>query len=425
MRTASIAIAFVLVACGEAAAPPAPPPSAPPIAAPTPTPPTAPRAHQALTPEQRAMMTTAFRDGRRLAHELRWSEAAARFATALILAPGDAHVRCETGYAQYRAGNLDAAAAQMRRVLAQLPNETPEAERIPTAQCLYNVGLVAEARDDRAAAREAYSRSLALRPNETVATHLAAVSDAPPSPPPMVRDWIALADGADDAVVLAAMRAHYCTGWAAFGTPCPAELQHRVLASATSPELSATIDFVGGAASYESDFGNDYLVIRNGSAVRFALLSDFGADGCNVAFEHLALADLVAGGAPELSFDITQGCVGNGSEPCETRDGLLQVCTVDGGLRCARVTTHSEMSCWVRDLGQFEDDEELEDAESEAGDDAYAYDAVVTFAGAWMTVTNGAGDHAFPPEEPIASLVGTRPVAELFSVPALAWPAAP
>jgi len=108
-----------------------------------------------LSAAQRASLATAVADGRRLAHDEAWADAAARFEAALALAPGDAHVRCETGYAQLRAGNTSAAADHMRRVLAQLPTSVPASERQRAAMCLYNVGLVAEATNDPDAARDA------------------------------------------------------------------------------------------------------------------------------------------------------------------------------------------------------------------------------------------------------------------------------
>ena len=78
-------------------------------------------APHALTGDQRAAFRAAFREGRRLAGEQQWTQAAVRLEAALAILPLDVHVRCETGYAQLRAGNAVAAAAHMQIVQRLLP----------------------------------------------------------------------------------------------------------------------------------------------------------------------------------------------------------------------------------------------------------------------------------------------------------------
>ncbi len=412
---ASWMVAAMTLACGSGEAPAAPQPSAPPAsvtpapsalpsaAPPSTTPPSAgvaaPRAP--LTPEERAAVARALSDARRLAHDQSWDDAATRFEVALALVPGDVDVRCETGYAQFRASHLDAAAAHMSAVLTTLPSDPPQRRRVRTAQCLYNIGLVAEARGDPAAARDAYTRSLALRPDATVSSHLDALPSADTAAPPApTHQWIALPDGADDAAVAAALRAHYCAGWDVFGTPCPADLHATDVASAVSASPSASARIERADDGY-----TDYLVVRAGAATWFALLSDwYDSYGCANGFAdygHMALRDVIPGGPPELTFEFDGGC---SRDVLQESWHVQQICRFDGGPRCVRLDTDFSGTYSAEWTGESEDS-------------SVSHHADVSITGSEITITNGAGDLAF---DELASISGTRPVATLLDSPN--WP---
>jgi len=95
-----------------------------------------------------------------LAHDGDHSGALAAFQAGLVLAPNDGTLLCEAGLQAHRAGDLDLARDLLTRgvVRAALPSTE--------GACLYNLGRLLEVRGDVAGAREAYERSLAVRPNE-------------------------------------------------------------------------------------------------------------------------------------------------------------------------------------------------------------------------------------------------------------------
>lgn len=110
-------------------------------------------------------------DARTLWGQGETEEALASFAKAVELAPKDAAVASELGFAQFRAGNLDAAEATLNAALALVT----EADAKVKGSILYNLGRVAEAKGDSKAAAAHYRASLKERPNDTVAARLQAV----------------------------------------------------------------------------------------------------------------------------------------------------------------------------------------------------------------------------------------------------------
>ncbi len=112
-------------------------------------------------------------EGRKKARAKDFAGALVAFDQALAVAPNDARVLAEVGWAALNTGELPRAEKANQRALALTK------QPVLRAQILYNVGRVAEAKKDNEAARKAYAESLALRDNAEVKKRLEAVGGAP------------------------------------------------------------------------------------------------------------------------------------------------------------------------------------------------------------------------------------------------------
>jgi Flp pilus assembly protein TadD len=97
------------------------------------------------------------------------TEAAQALRRALDRHPGNRRIAGELGWASFLAGDLAAAEASTLAAMRGCR------DRRLKASLLYNLGRIAEQRKDLAAARRFYGRSIALRPNATVAGRLKAL----------------------------------------------------------------------------------------------------------------------------------------------------------------------------------------------------------------------------------------------------------
>lgn len=193
MRSARILSFLAIVGCSSPspaspAAPPSsasPPSSAPPssVAAPAPTATTTPSDHaeSAVRPPTAAEMRARLarlREARAAAGAHDYPRALATFDAMLHETPRTPRLLCEAGYVAHLAGNERLAASRIDLALSIFgPDAQLAADaRSPVAMCLFNRGLVAEALGDAEAARDAYRRSVALRPNASVQRHLDALA---------------------------------------------------------------------------------------------------------------------------------------------------------------------------------------------------------------------------------------------------------
>lgn len=123
-------------------------------------------AFQRALPEARdraARRATLLSDGREHGRAGRHAEALRSFEDGLREVEGpDAALHCEAGYQAIQLGQWPLA---RRHLIAGLGVAVQPRRR---AACFYNLALVEEAVDDRAAAIDALEKSLALRPNATV-----------------------------------------------------------------------------------------------------------------------------------------------------------------------------------------------------------------------------------------------------------------
>lgn len=179
---ASIAV-LVMTGCTCGASVPSAAPTAHETATPEPAPTAAPEPPQqprdeepgAPAPAEARAWRSRLAEARRLAHGGRYVDAHALFAALVRERPTEQRLRCEAGYVAFRADRLDDADHEITSALERWPSPPMDRDREPLAMCLYNRGLVAEARGDREAAATAWRRSLELRPNATVEQRLAAL----------------------------------------------------------------------------------------------------------------------------------------------------------------------------------------------------------------------------------------------------------
>ncbi|APR76544.1 Hypothetical protein A7982_01891 [Minicystis rosea] len=122
---------------------------------------------------ERAKFLKPLEEGRKSARAKDFKRALVLFDEALAVAPNDARVLAEVGWAALHTGELDRADKANKRGLAL--TKQPQLR----AQILYNTGRVAEARKDVEAARKAYAESLALRDNAEVKKRLDAAGGPP------------------------------------------------------------------------------------------------------------------------------------------------------------------------------------------------------------------------------------------------------
>lgn len=443
-RACLLLLGLVLAACGddeprapaspttpsvveETPAAPEPPAGRPAAEADAPTPP-AP-----LTAAQREELRAAIRDGRRAAHDGRHAEALRHFERAAELAPSSGRLRCEAAFVAYQGADLARADAHLAVALAALPRDASlrEEQRRPTAMCLYNAGLVHEARGRLPAARDAWRRSVALRPNRVVSDRLAALEarleetgpgEADPSaglgPFPPTTSF-------ED--VAARVRETLCEGGGGGFTRDELEscdqIRVEIRRVGGGPLEAATLAFevlvpAGGVEHWL------VLAVRGAGAlhvVRLAQGYSPGTMGMSTdAGAELEASDVLPGGAPEIVARLHADAGDSDMGSCDYwgyGHAATIVCSVDGGaLRCAaiplvdvQVTTH-ESPC-----DSFYGDE----GEDEALDERSGYEMVLRFQGGRAFVTrNPDGRSADTPP-----LIGEHSVTELLDRRDLAWPA--
>lgn len=129
----------------------------------------------ALTAQQRAVVLRELKEGRRLSRAKDWAGAIKAFDRALAIAPDDARVLSEVGWAAFQANDLARAESANKRALANAKD--PQIR----APILYNMGRVAEAKGQNDVAKKAYGESLALRDNAEVKKRLTSIGGTPPS----------------------------------------------------------------------------------------------------------------------------------------------------------------------------------------------------------------------------------------------------
>lgn len=140
--------------------------------------PTPPRSEAA---RRRALLA----EGRTLERAGDHDAAIDRYERALDIAPGDATLLGELGWALFRANRLDAAFVQTRDAYERATHDDQR------GMLLYNLGRIAEARGHGASALELYRRSLAARPNAIVRARIEALNGVVPRAGEIpVEEWV-------------------------------------------------------------------------------------------------------------------------------------------------------------------------------------------------------------------------------------------
>lgn len=397
---------------------------------------------RALTAEGRRTLTTAIREGRRAAHAGDFTAALASFERAVAVQPTSSRVRCEAAYVAYQAGDLDRAEAHVRVAVLGLPHgdTVPESARVATATCLYNAGLVHEARGRLDEARASYERSIALRPNGTVQARLTALRTriegaAPATDAP--HDFGPYATGTSFEAIASSVVTTLChrggAGFEAGEMECAA-LTHRLETARTSGEHPIEAALISVSAQTPAGGEEDWsvLAIRSGGETRVATLADVyspGAFGMSAEIEAtIDTEDLVPGGGTELV--VTIGAFAHDSDmgvcdEYETNEAASIVCsTDDGALRCAALPTASidvyEHEPCQDSLDADHDDDYDEPLEGDVGRvEAHGYELTIEMHDGRATLHRAEGSHgqAVPP------LLGSFEITALLSRADLAWPA--
>ena len=131
-------------------------------------------------PNQRAVAKALAR-GRELAQEGKWIDAVKVFKEATAADPENPIGFAELGWAELQGGSIDEAAKATQRGLELVRDPKTK------ASLLYNRGRVEEAKGDKAAAKQSYEASLALRPNDSVQKRLESLGGTAPAPQPIAR----------------------------------------------------------------------------------------------------------------------------------------------------------------------------------------------------------------------------------------------
>lgn len=374
-----------------------------------------PAARATITRAQRRELRNAIRAGRTKTRARDHVGALADFQRALAIDGASARLRCEAGFVAYRAGQLDEAERWIQLALGRLPNDPPDALKVPVAMCLFNAGLVYEAKGRTADAREVWTRSLALRPNAAVQRRLDALGAVEAEAP------VALT-GSFEAIARR-LRDAYCEdGGAGFTREdlesCDRiEERVRMPTGAASGELEARL--IEHSVIVLGADVNVTLVLKAGERVRavpIVSLYSPGAMGMSADFEvqRFELVDVIPGGAPEVVLQARRMQNDEDMGVCERNGGAEQqawVCgLVDEALRCAALPMEAT-SYFERDEGCCEEDDECEPPTSETA--GYRY--VVAFEGGDAVVTRGPAltETAFT-EEPLEGWIGRHSLAAML-----------
>ena len=377
------------------------------------------------TPDERAARRAAVDEARARARADAWSEALTLFEQALALDPHDPRLRCETGYAAYRAGRIEEAERYIGAAESALPEPaaTAPALRVPTAMCLYNAGLIHEARGRTDAARSAFIASLSLRPNATVEAHLDRLGGAPAHVDGVLA-FRGLDDDAVDARVWEAAcgdTALRCTPghhvdegdeWDITNTIVPAPSRDE----SNAPFAARLLRFELHAPGWGTEGVNrvaNWLVVREGAMAMAGRISEAWTTetvDCGDASEpRFEWVDLVPGGSPELLVDATACSASEGAcEGASNLERLVVICT-GGPMRCAQLSLTQES-----ETSSYDDCEGAGGGGEESiGHHGYRIDADFDRGSIALRPTFG--------DAPIPSLLGAHPIAELFDRPEVRW----
>lgn len=296
-----------------------------------------------LSAAQRATLAAALQEGRQLTRAGQHREALTRFEAALAIAPGAWRVECEAAFVAWRAEDAESADAHVRRALLGVPpGFVPEAQRVPTAMCLFNAGLIHAARGRTDQARDVWEASIRLRPNATVSARLAALPPSTFTAPP----WQSMPATTPLDVLLAAMRDDACAnGLAAVeaGSDCSAARLVPRRLSERPDDIEAYLvdgDFPVSPEMREGDQLYRALVVRSGGVLHARVLGQsfnagLGRSNTNIDV-RFEFDDVLPGGRAELMVHVSDvdGSSDGFSQETNTSHHVILCSTDSGVLRC-------------------------------------------------------------------------------------------
>ncbi|MCB9600662.1 MAG: tetratricopeptide repeat protein [Sandaracinus sp.] len=366
-----------------------------------------------ITAAQRRELRAAIRDGRVKTRAGDHTGALADFRRALTIDAQSARLRCEAGYVAFRAGQLDDAERWIQLALGRLPSDPPDALKIPVAMCLFNAGLVYEARDRKDDAREAWTRSLALRPNATVQRRLDALGAAE-APVPLTGSFETLARR---------LRDTYCEDGSGGFVREDLESCDQIDENLRAPTGTSSPAFDARLVEHSVlVMGSDMratLVVKAGERVRtvhVASLYSPGSMGMSADYQvqRFELVDVIPGGAAEVVLEVSQQENDEDMGVCE-RTGATDLRTwvcglVDEAIHCAALPMEST-DYFERDEGCCEEGDECDPPVSETT--GYRY--TLAFEAGNVVVTRGAAPTQTEfSEGPLANWVGRHSLEALL-----------
>lgn len=420
---------LALAACGDSDAHVPARATTAPVAAPTPAPAPAPeRPARRANPDRATLdpLRAAVADGRSLSHAGQHAPALAAFERALALDPRSPRLRCEAGYVAYLANDIPKAeryvTAALQAFLAS--NIIPDAQKNSVAMCLFNAGLVFEARQRPSEAIDAWRRSLALRENATVRARLQAIQAG---------QGVSVAARARGAARQQAMADVCGTFDEDVGAHCRMrrsvdEVSDDTLVAiaqrvptGTAPEgFSAAIatavgDFAFGRATVaylEASYGGATLV----GAVGRAWEPGVGGVSGELEIRRFEWVDVVPGGRPEFIAEIYEFSNDEDMGVCSRSGGTTRsvvICGSDTGrLQCT--SFDAEATTYVEDYEGCEDQGITPHTTNEGHSLAYA------IANGELRLTRQPGSAVDIP----ATMPAARPVSAWLADAAFTWPRA-
>lgn len=431
MRSEGLVVCLVLALVGcDDEPPPIPPPSpgavvAPPAPdderraepdRPEPAPPT-------VDPAQRRALRDAVRAGRRAARAGDFTAADPHFVRALAIEPRSSRLRCEAGYVAFRAGELERAETQITSALGQMPKpeSAPVETRRELAMCLYNAGLVYEARGRAADARTAWEQSLALRPNATVRSRLEALGNATEAE----GAWtgVTLDPGGTFDQYAATLRDRWIAAGGAGFSPNGLSPDAEIDVTVQEPTGEAASGIEARLVHVTiTDMGVDeqlFLVVKTPSSVRaFDAGSAYNPGAGGISNEHdvveFAYRELTGSGPPELVLRTSASDNDEDMGVCERYGSSAKravLCSGDGGtIRCALLELARG-----RYFERYEGCEEEGRESPPLVDDREGYEVDFRIEGRDVVLERATTSPAAPPE----GLIGRRPVSQVLAGEAL------
>ncbi len=259
-----------------------------------------------------AQCKAALKAGRQATAKRDYKAALTAYQTCLTVEPKHARVLSEAGWAAYKASDLPSAARYSLQAIEH------SADSDLKGASYYNLGLIAEARGDKAAAIEAYKSSLQARQNSTVRAQLAKLDAAaaaaldPFVPQPMTTVQPSLeafckAQRAANKKAAASLNQDYDGTAPKLRCRCePAAIDNGSLAKPTAPYRAVRIfrnACERGGGMSDVTLSEYFLAIQTAAGWHIESIASLeGQHYCSEGFklESLSESDVVPGGAPEL-----------------------------------------------------------------------------------------------------------------------------